>query len=130
MKLYDLIITNKYITSNKDLFEYSVRIDFNYEMFMNKAVSSDEFFNNLKLHLETFDNTVNKILTEFDENNLIYIFDNKTTVWQNNVKDIIFSNKGTITTNNEINELNKIISEVRNNLLKQEIYLKITNLVL
>ena len=129
MKLYDLIITNKYITSNKDLFEYSVRINFNYEMFMNKAVSSDEFFNNLKLQFETFDNAVNKILTEFDENNLIYIFDNKTTVWQNNVKDIIFSNKGTITTNKEINELNKIIFEIRNNLLKQEIYLKITNLV-
>ena len=129
MKLYDLIITNKCIISNKDLFEYSVRINFNYEMFMNKAVSSDEFFNNLKLQFETFDNAVNKILTEFDENNLIYIFDNKTTVWQNNVKDIIFSNKGTITTNKEINELNKIIFEIRNNLLKQEIYLKITNLV-
>ena len=129
MKLYDLIITNKYITSNKDLFEYNVRIDFNYEMFMNKAVSSDDFFNNLKLQFESFDNVVNKILNEFDENNLIYIFDNKITVWQNNVKDIIFSNKGTITTNKEINELNKIIFEIRNNLLKQEIYLKITNLV-
>ena len=129
MKLYDLIITNKYITSNKDLFKYNVRIDFNYEIFMNKAVSSDDFFNNLKLQFESFDNVVNKILNEFDENNLIYIFDNKITVWQNNVKDIIFSNKGTITTNKEINELNKIIFEIRNNLLKQEIYLKITNLV-
>jgi len=129
MKAYDLILNTTYLGQELEEATYYFRIDFAKVLELKKAISVYEFSTMMKDVIDGAKTDFGVITGKFSEAGIQFVNAEDYQIWQNNFKDIVISVKGVIQNANDFKETLEKITTIKSALLKEGIFIKITNYV-
>lgn len=129
MKAYTLILNKTFLGNDLEDQIYYFRVDYQYMMNFSKSIGEDNFISLIQAEFEIFHQDFKKILTKFEENGIKFEYDPDSQVWQDSLHNLTISNKGVLKEVSDFTNAYSSIMNIKKEVLKEGIFLKIVNYV-